>query len=247
MKKYWIRPVPLCKGNREGSIHTYLTNIGKSSPMCVYSWYIEGGGPRIVVDNGCQADLLISHLGAPTDHIQTLEEGYRKLGIKPEDIDIVIFTHLHGDHVALSHKFTRAKFIVQKAEYESFLNPHPYTAKTGFYNQSWLQGLNIQTIEGDQEIVEGIRVIFTPGHTLGAQSVAIDTPRGTAVITGFCCTNDNFNPPPKVKAKGIDVIPSGRHGNLLQAYDSMIKVLKTGYAIIPNHDAGFIEVEKLPL
>jgi N-acyl homoserine lactone hydrolase len=246
MKKYWIRPIALCQGDREGSIWTYMNNIGKPSRMCIYSWYIEGSDPKILVDTGCQADLLISHLGFPTENIEMLDDGLHRLGIKPEDIDIVIFTHLHGDHAALSQKFRQAKFIVQKAEYDSFLNPHPYTAKSGFYDINWLKGLNIQTIEGDQEIADGIRVIFTPGHSHGSQSVAVDTPKGTGLITGFCCTYDNFNPPPRLKAKGIDVIPPGRHIDVLQSYDSAVKVLKAGYKILPCHDPAFIGKDRLP-
>lgn len=247
MKKYWIRPVPLCRGERDGSIQTYLMNMGKPFKMCIYSWYIEGSEPKVVVDTGCQADLLISHIGLPTQHIQSLDEGYSKIGIRPEDIDIVILTHLHGDHVALAHKFAKAKFIVQKAELDAALHPHPYTAKTGFYNTEWLKGLDIQTVEGDKEIIEGVRVIFTPGHSQGAQSVAIDTPKGTALITGFCCTYDNFNLPPNAKAKGLEVIPSGRHVDVLQTYDSAVKVIKAGYIMIPNADASFIGKDRLPL
>jgi N-acyl homoserine lactone hydrolase len=246
MEKYWIRPIALCKGKREGSIHTYMTNFGKPSGMAVYSWYIEGSQPKTLVDVGCQADLLISHVGAPTDHIQSIEDGFKKVGIKMADIEQVIVTHLHGDHVALAPKFPKAKFIVQKAEMEAFLHPHPYTALTGFYNKEWLQGAKIETIERDVEIRSGIRVMLTPGHTPGAQSVVIETPKGIAVITGFCCTFDNFNPPEKSRAKGLEVIPSGRHVNPLQAYDSILKVKKTGYYIIPNHDDGFVGTDRLP-
>jgi N-acyl homoserine lactone hydrolase len=246
MNKYWIRPIPLCKGMREGSIHTYMTNFGKPSGMAIYSWYIEGSEPKTLVDVGCQADLLISHLGAPTDHIQTIEEGFRKVGVRMEDIRRVVVTHLHGDHIALAAKFPNARFIVQKAELEAALHPHPYTAMTGFYNSEWLKGSQVDTIDGDIEIMPGMRVMVTPGHTQGAQSVVVDTPKGPAVITGFCCTFDNFNPPAKLKAKGLEVLPGGRHYNVLMAYDSTLKIKQTGYYIIPNHDPGFIDKQKLP-
>jgi N-acyl homoserine lactone hydrolase len=224
-----------------------MTNFGGKTKMCIYSWYIEGSSPRILVDPGCQADLLIAHLGNPTEHIQLLEEGLGKFGVKPDDIDIVILTHLHGDHVALAHKFPRAKFILQKAELEALLHPHPFTASAGFYNLDNIKGLNIQTIEGDKEIADGIKVIATPGHTQGNQSVVVNTPLDTATITGFCCMLDNFNLSPKAKARGLEVIPPGRTCNMLDAYDSAVRVKKMGGFIIPCHEASFASQEKLPL
>ena len=72
-------------------------------------------------------------------------------------------------------------------------------------------------VDGDAEIVPGIRVILTPGHTPGGQSVAVETDRGTAVITGFCCNADNF---PRV---GPAVTP-GVHINAIEAYESAQRV-----------------------
>lgn len=245
MKKYWIRHVPCVRGIRDGSLWTYLMNFGKPSMMGIYTWYLEGSEPKVLVDTGYRAETSIAHLGLPTENIQPVEDGLMKIGVRPEDIDIVIVTHLHGDHIELASKFPRAKFIIQKAELDSALHPHPLVAKLGFFQESWLKGVDVEVIEGDKEIIDGVRVMLTPGHTPGGQSVIIETPRGTAIITGFCCTNDNFNPP--AEAKGLEVVPPGRHyGDVLQAYDSTLKVKQTGYIVLPVHEPSFIGRDRLP-
>ncbi len=180
------------------------------------------------------------------EDIQSVEEGLGKLGLRPEDIEIVILTQLHRDHIQLASKFVRAKFIVQKAELDFALNPHPLIAMEGSYQKAFFQNLNMEVIEGDREILDGVRVIFTPGHTPGGQSVVIETPKGTAVIPGFCCTNANFEPPPKARAKGFEVVVPARHYDLLQAYDSIVKVKNTGYIILPLHEPSLKDRDRLP-
>lgn len=213
--------------------------------MCVYIWYIEGSEPKVLVDAGCRAEWLVSQ-GRPMEDIQSVEEGLNKSGVKPEDIDIVILTHLHSDHVQLASKFVRAKFIVQKAELDFALNPHPMVAKMGTYDKRFLKDLNMEVIEGDKEIIDGVRVVLTPGHTPGNQSVVVETLKGTAIITGFCCTLDNFAPPPEARAKGFEVIAPAMHCDPLQAYDSALKVKHSADIIIPLHESSFIGKDRLP-
>jgi hypothetical protein len=62
--------------------------------------------------------------------------------------------------------------------------------------------LNLELLEGDGNILDGINVVFTPGHTPGGQSVAVDTPEGLAVITGFCCSLEKFSPTGRSRPKG---------------------------------------------
>ena len=77
------------------------------------------------------------------------------------------------------------------------------------------------------------------------ESVVIEMPKGPAVITGFCCTLDNFNPP--LEAKGLEVVAPGRHYDLLQAYDSALKVKQSGYIIVPLHESRFARRDRLPI
>ena len=207
---------------------------------------INGRKVKILVDTGALVTGLVPQPlrfpGAGGEQIQSLEEGLSKVGLKTEDIDIVIVTHMHEDHIQLARMYPNAKFIVQRSELEFARNPHPVQVFT--YLKDKFEDINFEVIEGDKEIIDGIRVILTPGHSAGAQSVVVETAKGRAVITGFCCINTNFNPPREL---GLPVIPPGILLNTIQAYDSMIKMKGLADIIVPIHDASFIDKDRIPV
>ena len=243
MGHYYIRPIPLCKGFRDRSQWTYRLNCGQKVATCSYVWYIEGPKERILVDAGVNAKLFRER-GIPDEDVQSLEDGLKKVGLVFKDVKTIILTHLHWDHVALASNFTEATFYVQKKEYDFAIHPHPAVASA--YQKEFFMGLNIELIEGDKEISEGIKVFLTPGHTPGGQSVAIDTPEGLTVITGFCCSLENFFPPAETRAKGMDIVAPGIHMDLLKAYDSVAKIKQMAEIIIPLNDPKFLEVDRIP-
>jgi len=106
--------------------------------------------------------------------------------------------------------------------------------------QEMLDEVNFDILEGDKEIVKGVKVLLTPGHSPGSQSVAIETEKGIAVITGFCCINKNFI------EEFWPVTPPGIHTNATQAYDSMLKVKEIADIIIPLHESTFAKKEVIP-
>jgi len=249
MAAHIIHPIPLIR-NEGVSTYKMTHLVGHGSPQTrgSYIWYIEGPRENIIVDAGSSVELpstsgagSIMFPGGHSVHIQTLEQGLRKYGLKPEDIDIVILTHAHEDHVQLAHKYPKAKFIIQKAELDFARNPHPIQHFT--YAPELIEGLNFEIVEGDTQIVDGVSVMLTPGHSPGGQSVIVETARGKAAITGLCCIRQNFEPPPELK---LAVIPTGIHVDPFQSYDSLIKIKNTADIILPLHDGEFLEVESIP-
>lgn len=87
--------------------------------------------------------------------------------------------------------------------------------------------------------------MFTPGHTLGGQSAAIETNKGKAITTGLCCVNENFNTPPEVRER-LTVLTCGIYGDALKAYDSLLRISKAADIVIPLHEATFIDLDKIP-
>lgn len=249
MAKHEIHPIPLVRSVGVSTYKmTHLVGYGSPHTRGSYIWYIEGPKEKILVDAGSSAQIPAT--GGPgtimfpeghSEHIQTLEEGLGKYKLKPEDIEKIILTHAHEDHVQLARKYTNATFIIQKAELEFARNPHPIQRFT--YQPKLLAELNFEVIEGDKQIVDGVSVMLTPGHSPGGQSVIIETAKGKAVITGCCCIRRNFEPPPKL---GLPVIPTGILIDPIQSYDSLIKIKNIADIIIPLHDGEFLEVDRIP-
>jgi len=108
-----------------------------------------------------------------------------KLGYQTEDIDLVVNTHLHFDHCGgNTYKdekgedvptFPKAKYIIQKGEWEYALNPSERD-KPSYLEQNFLpleKHELLQLVDGNKEISEGIEVIVVPGHTSRHQCVKV--------------------------------------------------------------------------
>jgi glyoxylase-like metal-dependent hydrolase (beta-lactamase superfamily II) len=104
----------------------------------------------------------------------------------------------------------------------------------------------IRLVEADGEIADGIRVMHTPAHTEGGLTVLVETAAGTAAITGFCVINDNFFPPPQIRAMEMDVIPPGTHVNAYNAYDIMLRVKEMADILLPLHEPAFADGKPIP-
>lgn len=243
MATYSVRPIALCEGPRDNSHFAYRSGSGTISNTACYVWLIENQSPKILVDAGARAATFTKR-GTPEKDLLLVEDGLAKFGLTPEDIDIVIVTHLHCDHIALGYLYKNAKFIVQQRELEYAQNPHPIDAD--LYERSTFEDLNWEVIDGDREIVPGVSVSLTPGHSPGGQSVEVNTLSGKAIITGFCCTLNTFNQTPEMKRRGWEVTTPLIHNDVRVAYDSVLKVKNKADIILALHDPLFIEKNQIP-
>lgn len=162
-----------------------------------------------------------------TDIIESLKSE----DLEPDDISMVINTHLHFDHCGGNKYFKNARFIIQKAELEYANNPHRF-AKGG-YIKSYFEGLDFELIEGEKEITEGIKVIPTPGHTPGHQSVVIDFEGKKYVYCGDVSPlNEN------IRDRNI----VGILHNPVEALESIDKVREIRAIYITSHDQDQKEI-----
>ena len=241
---------PIVTGTKvfDQGMMTYQHAYGKPYTIPIYCWYLEGGDKTILVDTGemhpIQSEEREKAIGGK---IHTFEQGLRVWGLKPEDIDIVIHTHLHNDHCENDYKCENATIYVHEKELRRIHDPHPLDFR---YLEDYIDEVEandqIVTIVKDREIVPGIEVIHTPVHTDGGLSIAIDTVKGKAIITGFCVIMENFEPPVEIKAMEMEVIPPGTHVNTYQAYDIMLKIKEMADILIPLHEPGFASVSQIP-
>lgn len=144
----------------------------------VYAYLLESGERKVLVDTGIgRAHPLIDRLYEPERRDIVAE--LSKRGVEPRDLEAVVITHLHFDHVGGASNFERVPMYVQKTEWEAAQAPK-YTVPEFLE----FPGANFQLTEGDYELAPGLRVISTPGHTPGHQSVVVSTEDGVVVLAG---------------------------------------------------------------
>ena len=97
--------------------------------------------------------------------------------LTPGDISLVINTHLHFDHCGQNAVFKHAAFYVQRAELDRARRESPQLA-------AWFDFMNakFELLDGDAEVLPGLRVVATPGHTVGHQSVLVDSADGLSDV-----------------------------------------------------------------
>lgn len=206
-------------------IMTYLRNFGQDVEMYYGPFLIKGAGQNILVDTGCDAKSYQTGPMPPVEDVASIEDNLTRLDLRIQDIDAVILTHLHFDHVAFLNMFEHCPLYVQEKELQAALNPHPYFSS--LYVPAYFQDAEFEVIDGDKTLFPGIEVALVPGHSSGSQAVIVETGKGMAAISGFCCVAENFD-------KDNMAVP-GIHEDFKQAYDSMQKLSGLADIIYPNH------------
>jgi glyoxylase-like metal-dependent hydrolase (beta-lactamase superfamily II) len=115
-----------------------------------------------------------------------LLQALERLDVAPEDVDLVIDTHLHADHCAgntrydsedLIPTFPKAEYWVQRLEWAEASHPDARTRATYFHENFiplWQAG-KLRLLHGDTQITRHMRCVVTPGHTRGHQSIMLES------------------------------------------------------------------------
>jgi len=256
MATYRIHPLKVAELTAPVGILSMGGDMQSLMKAPVYIFFLEGGEKKIVMDAGISApDAQGNVHGFPIvgGGEQGIRSALESVGTAPEEIDILVLSHLHFDHCAGTSLFRNARIFVQKKEWKTAFCPVP-TARV-YYEQPLFQSIeqmDLVLIEGDCPIADGVSSLFLPGHTEGLQGLAVSTAEGTAVLTGdLCYTYYNLNPsiarmtdldgvelslPPR---PDLPFTPPAVHINLTDWYDSVWKAVSTASRrdlILPGHD-----------
>ncbi|MEW5763482.1 MAG: MBL fold metallo-hydrolase [Acidobacteriota bacterium] len=173
---------------------------------------VRSGGMNLLVDTGAgeKEDSKFHEMYAMGPWL--LPEALGAVGLKPEDIHVVVNTHLHFDHAGGNTRrdesgravasFPNARYVVQKREYEDAVAAHERNRASYFaenYEPLRSQG-RLELAEGEVEVAPGVRLFPLPGHTLGMQGVLLESGNRKALYMGDCVPTRHHIPLPWIMA-----------------------------------------------
>jgi glyoxylase-like metal-dependent hydrolase (beta-lactamase superfamily II) len=163
-----------------------------------------------------------------------LDSRLNELGVGLDEIDFVVLSHLHFDHAGNAQMFkdTNAKLVCHEREKEFAFGFDGLF--TGAHLKTDYEGLAFETVSGDTDLLPGVRLIETPGHTVGCMSMQVDLPdTGTMIFTSDAVyMGDSYGPP---------ATPAAIVNNLEDFYRSVEKLRgiqeQTDATMVFGHDA----------
>ncbi|MDP2950611.1 MAG: MBL fold metallo-hydrolase [Chloroflexota bacterium] len=156
---------------------------------------VRSQGKLILVETGVGSKATRLPGAAGVGQAGTLLADLARQGIRPEEVDVVINTHLHFDHCGgnttyrddkLALAFPRARYFVQKGEWEAANHPNERTRAT--YLAENLEPLadsrRLELVEGEAEVTKEVRILPAPGHTADHAIVEVSSGGRTALYVG---------------------------------------------------------------
>jgi glyoxylase-like metal-dependent hydrolase (beta-lactamase superfamily II) len=114
----------------------------------------------------------------PEPEVRLLDE-LARVGVGPEEVDVVIHTHLHVDHVGWDGSFPNARYVIHEDDWAFFMSEQSLADRP--HLRTKVQPLaNVERVTGEAEVADGVLVFPTPGHTPGHISVRV----GSTVVLG---------------------------------------------------------------
>ena len=217
-------------------------NIGKPAVFSDNCYLIRHGQDWMIWDTGFPDALAAMPEGMAgarnmrAFRSRTLVSQLAEIGVTPEQVKFLAFSHSHGDHVGNGNLFTSATLYIQQPEYDAAFGPEP--AKYGFNPATYdnLRNNPVVKLQGDFDVFGdgSVKILSTPGHTPGHQSLLVRLPKtGAVVLSGDVAHfRENF----------VNRRAPGFNFNVEQSLQSMDKiagVLQSEHAQLwINHDAA---------
>ena len=260
MKDIRICPLDLGRSAADQTIVTYRKGAGNIVTTSFACFYVEADGKKMMADTGPSSGEhaakwhkeVAPDIGPDLVSYIQLE---KRVGVKPQEIDMILLTHLHWDHAYYMEKYPNAKIYVSKTELDFALNPLP---PFFFSYENWQTGLTpffipsiprmVQIGMVAQRITEHVSMIPTPGHSPGHMAVVVETAKGPYVLTGDAViTQENLKPVPERHAP-FQMI--GLYMDFEAQWRSMETILRIvdgdKSRILCNHDPGIFTKNVYP-
>lgn len=252
----FVTMIPKLYLYHHSTVKYYPDASDKAELYPVFTYLVEGGDKLLLIDTGmCETERANTyhHPGSQQPEGMSIVDQLAKIGYKPEDVSIVVFTHLHWDHCSNMKAFKNAQFYVHRKEYAFAMDPIPLYYKSYEAPQLGIvrpfEGVKMRLTEDEEEIMPGVRVFETPGHSVGHQAVEVDTEKGKYLVCGDAIfIMDNLKPIPQIH---YDITPPNRFANIVETWKSIerIKTRAEGEdKILICHDRAMLDrIKKTPV
>lgn len=223
--------------------------------MPIWVWLIESPSGNFLIDTGESTSFYDENHFSKRDNlnrkivkikIKKEEEIHRqlaRLGFTPAQIDAVILTHMHIDHIDGVEFFSQSEFFASQLEWEKPFGVPLSVLPKGFKPSLIQHSKTELPFVGAYRFTDEISLVSTPGHTLGHQSVLLDTGAGHVLLAGD--TSFNEEQLKKGKVGGISL-------SIKKAKQSLKNIgqlsRETSLVYLPSHDpeSGKRLVEGIP-
>ena len=226
----------------KGAYITPGDGYGMEVEVPTWAFFVTDGKEKLLVDTGMSETKSADwqHKGSHQPEGFRIDEQLGKLGVKPEEIDAVFFTHLHWDHCSNMKLFSNAQFYVHEKELAFARDPHLLYHKS--YESKKLgvvppfDGVEFQIVDGEFKYNNFITLFPTPGHCPGHQSVEVKTDQGTYIIAGDAVfADENMKPD---HHRNLPFTPMGRYVNVFEMFSSMETIFDRADHILTGHGMG---------
>lgn len=183
-------------------------------------YLVNTGDKKILCDTGLGTTLSEREQKIySTQGESKIESGLAEIGFAPDEIDYVILTHLHTDHAGgavkqsnedretLVPRFKNARYIVQKEEWDDAMNPNERTSAVYIPKRllPLQQAGQLDLVDGDIELLRGVKLVKTGGHTAGHMGVEFSSGGETVVYYADIIPSSHHFKVPYVAA--VDLYP----------------------------------------
>jgi N-acyl homoserine lactone hydrolase len=237
------------------SLSTLGRGAGQMIEAPILAYLIETANGRILFDVGCDhakiADpaLRARHydaqsfaFGAPDmQETQRIPHHLARLGLRPQDVDVIFLSHLHFDHAGGLRDLRRcgcgAELHVQHDELEAARSGEDAAVFAGDLVAGDGSALAFEVKHGEYEITKELRAVSTPGHTAGHMSLWIELPQGAPVLLCGDAADLQENLDDEIAPGGLW---RGAQGQAVASIRKLKRLAhQTGARLWPNHDLAF--------
>ena len=210
-------------------------------PLDYFVWAVVGESRAFIVDTGFDTSMAQQRGRTITNPV---EDGLKRIGIRPESVDDVILTHMHYDHAGNRALFPKARYHVQDKEMAYCTGrcmchhalSHPFEPEDVKAMVGRVFEGRVEFHDGDSQLTLGLSVHWVGGHSNGLQVVRVHTERGWVVLASdashfYANIRENRTYPIVYNV-----------GDMLEGFNTVKHLADSPDHVVPGHDPEVLKV-----